>query len=192
MAKFLAERGKKKKRKIIKHHFWSALTTHLGAIAGRREKEKKSVKNYANFFSPTASDLVWKFVRPSLTPPSISPSLPLSLLVCCHCPLGGALCDLLARLVKSRWLLKFANNHQYIKSVFSLDLKTIQRHWVQFIPPPFLSFSLSVSLLTFPTIFIWKCAAATSQVPFLSLFLHFFENMSSKVENEVKLEKKCE
>lgn len=156
----------------------------------QKKIQQKKKENYANFFSATAADLVWKFVRtspsfPPLSTVSLSPHV-------CYCPLCGALCDLLARLVKSCSFLEFANNRQYIKSVFSLDLKTIERRRRVCAPYLSLSHSLSVSLLTFHTIFKWKakCAPATSKLPFLSLFLHFFnENMSSKVENELKLRK---
>lgn len=156
----------------------------------QKKIQQKKKENYANFFSATAADLVWKFVRTSpsfslLWMASLSPHV-------CYCPLCGALCDLLARLVKSCSFLEFANNRQYIKSVFSLDLKTIERRRRVCAPYLSLSHSLSVSLLTFHTIFKWKakCAPATSKLPFLSLFLHFFnENMSSKVENELKLRK---
>lgn len=162
--------------------------SQAAAVERAKENPAEKKENYANFFSATAADLVWKFVR-------TSPSFPLLWMASlsthvCYYPLCGALCDLLARLVKSCSFLEFANNRQYIKSVFSLDLKTIERRRRVCAPYLSLSHSLSVSLLTFHTIFKWKakCAPATSKLPFLSLFLHFFnENMSSKVENELKL-----
>lgn len=79
MAKFFCrakEKGKLSSTTFdqLKLHTWEQ--SQAAAVKRAKENPAEKKENYANFFSATAADLVWKFVRTSLSfPPSLSSCL---------------------------------------------------------------------------------------------------------------------